>query len=236
MLKIIFSAGLREFENETSFENYFKKLSSEDYEIRFFNHRKRLGKVIENAWTLDYLYRKKDETLFRTYDELRKLIEDMGADVLLVLTDNIYHPEFIKNLNVYTVLISADDPDASYARTVPYLWAFDHVACANVRYHKDMPVKMTDKLIEWGAKRATWIPNGVVDNFYDPGLTEQDIYNKERKIELLYVGAFYREKADALLKLKQVFGDKFKLRGSWGLKFWGYYLLQGRWIWVKPLP
>ncbi len=236
MLKIIYSAGLRETDRDTYNDDSFKKMSTNDYEFVLFDHRKYLGQIIENAWILDDLYRNKDEKLFKTYDELKKLIENTKADVLLVVTDNIYHPEFVKNLNVYTVLMSSDDPNASYARTVPYLWAFDHVTCINVRYHNDIPVRMTDKLIEWGAKRATWVPYGIIEGLYNPNLTEDDIYNKKRGIDILYVGAFYREKSETLLKLKKTFGDKFKLYGQWGLKFWGHYLLHGKWIWVRPLP
>ncbi len=236
MLKIIFSDGLRDIDKETYNSNGFKKLNTADYEFIFFNHRKHLGRVITKAWILDDLYRNRNKNLLETYDELKKLIEDSKADILMVGADNIYHPEFIKNLDVYTVLISSDDPNSSYARTIPYLWAFDHVTCINVRYHRDIPVKMTDKLIEWGAKRATWMPYGVADGLFDPNLKEDDIYNKKREIDIIYVGAFYREKVEMLLKLKKVFGDKFKLYGSWGLKFWGYYLLQGKWVWIKPLP
>ncbi len=235
MLKVIYSVGLDEIHKETYNENSIKKMSGVDYELIYFDHRKYLRRIIENAWILDDLYRKGDTNLFKTYNELEKLIESREVDILLVGADNIYHPEFIKKLNVYTVLMSSDDPNASYARTVPYLWAFDHVACLNVRYHKDIPVKMTDKLIEWGAKRATWTPYGVIDGLYDQNLTEEDIYNKKREIDLLYVGAFYREKSEMLLKLKKAFGNRFKIYGQWGLKFFGYYLLQGRWIWVTPL-
>lgn len=210
-------------------------MSTSDYEFVLFDHRKHLGRIIENAWVLDDLYRSRDEKLFRTYDELKRLIDSIKADVLLVSGDNIYHPEFINKLDVYSVLMSSDDPNSSYARTVPYIWAFDHITCVNVQYHKDIPVKMTDKLIEWGGRRATWIPYGVVERHYNPDLTEEEIYNKERTIDLLYIGAFYREKVDALLKLKKIFGNKFKLYGPWGLKFWGYYLLQRKWIWVNFL-
>lgn len=236
MLKIVYSDGLRDFEKETYNSESFKKLNDTNYEFVFFNHRKRLGRVISNAWILDDLYRNSDKNLLETYEELKELIEISEADILIVGADNIYHPEFIKTLNVYTVLISSDDPNATYARTIPYLWAFDHVTCISVRYHKDIPVKMTDKLIEFGAKRTTWMPYGVVDGLFDPNLREEDIYNQKRNIDVLYVGAFYREKVDMLLKLKKIFGDKFILHGAWGLKFWGYYLLQGKWVWVKPLP
>ncbi len=236
MLKIIFSDGLRDFNKGAYNNDSFKKMNTTDYEFIFFDHRKHLGRIIENAWILDDLYRNNNQNLLKTYDELKKLIKKSEADILIVAADNIYHPEFLKNLDVYTVLISSDDPNSSYARTIPYLWAFDHVACISVRYHKDIPVRMTDKLIEWGAKRATWMPYGVADNLFDPNLKEDDIYNKKREIDIIYVGAFYREKVNALLKLKKFFGDRFKLYGSWGLKFWGYYLLQGKWVWVKPLP
>ena len=118
---------------------------------------------------------------------LGKLIKDTEADVLIVGTDNIYHPEFVKDLNVYTVLQSTDDPNSSYMRTVPYIWAFDHVTCVNVRYHENMPARMTDKLIEWGAKRAIWRPYWVRESSYNPNLMEADVLNKKRNIDLLYV-------------------------------------------------
>ncbi len=235
MLKVILSAGLGELQKK-DFKSNFEKLSNADYEFVLFDHRALVGRIIENSWILDDLYRKKDTNLFKAYSEIKRLIEDTKADILLVGSDNIYHPEFIKNLKIYKVLMSSDDPNASYARTIPYIRAFDHVTCLNVRYHKDMPVKMTDKLIEWGAKRATWVPFGVFEGLYDPNLSEENIYNKKREIDILYVGQFYREKIDALLKLKKVFGKRFKLYGQWGLKFWCYYLFQGKWIWVKPLP
>ena len=235
MLRVIYSIGLDEFSKDVGIESYYKKLSNEDYEFILFDHRQYLGCVIKNAQELDYLYWNNDKSLYRTYGDLKKLIDKFKADILVVSTDNIYHPEFIKKLDIYKVLASTDDPNASYMRTVPYLWSFDHVTCVNVIYHKDMPVRMTDKLIEWGAKRATWCPIGAAETVYNPNLTEEDILNKERDIDILHVGGPYREKRDYLLKIKKVFGKKFKMYGKWGLKVGGYYLLRGKWIWVKPL-
>ncbi|MCJ7571593.1 MAG: glycosyltransferase, partial [Candidatus Thermoplasmatota archaeon] len=207
-----------------------------DYEFILFDHREFLGRIIKDAWTLDKLYWKKDKKLLKTYYELKKIIQETKADILCVGADNVYHPEFIKSLDVYTVLQSTDDPNSSYLRTVPYIWAFDHISCVNVCYHRDMPVKMTDKLLEWGAKQVSWFPMGVEESLYDPKLKERDILNKDRKIDILYVGAPYREKNSDLIKLKKAFGRKFKLFGPWGSKLFVYYLLHGKWKWVNPLP
>jgi spore maturation protein CgeB len=231
MIKIIYSARLREDYKKTFNENSIEKLSNKEYKFTFFNHGKYLN-TIGDAWTLDRLYTGKDENLFKTYKEFLNLIKD--TDILIVVGDNVYHPEFLKTLPVYKVLIICDDPYASYGRTVPYLWVFDYVSCINVVYHG---VKMVDKLKEWGAKRASWDAYGALDGFFNPNLTEEEIYTKDRPIDLLYMGNFYRGKSEKILEIKEHFGDKFKLYGNtWGLKFFGYYLLKGKWVWVKSLP
>ena len=236
MLRIIASIGMDQFARET-YPEIFRRLNNEDYEFYLFDHYQALGQKIRGAYRLDELYRNRDKKLLEVYDRLVKLIDSFKADVLIVSAYNIYHPEFVKDLNVYTVLASSDDPDASYVQTVPYVRAFDHVTCVNVIYHENIPVKMTDKLREWGAKRATWRPMGVKEFYYDPELTEEDILNKKRDIDLVYIGGFNRVKSDILLKLKKAFGQRFKIYGNWGWKVWGYCLMKyQQWVWVRILP
>jgi len=110
MLKVIFSIGLDKFARETYYEEY-KSLSNDEYEFILFDHREPLGsRIIWDARTLDKLYRNRDEKLLQTYNKLTELIAESKADVFIVGTDNIYHPEFIKNLDIYTVLRCTDDP------------------------------------------------------------------------------------------------------------------------------
>jgi len=110
MLKVIFSIGLDKFARETYYEEY-KSLSNDEYEFILFDHRDHLEeRIIWDAGTLDRLFRNQDKKLFQTYSQLSELITKTKADVLIVGTDNIYHPEFIKGLDVYTVLRCTDDP------------------------------------------------------------------------------------------------------------------------------
>jgi len=237
MLKIIFSIGLDKFARETYYEEY-KSLNNENYEFILFDHREPLGgRIIWDARTLDRLFCNQDKKLFQTYNQLSELINKTKADVLIVGADNVYHPEFIKDLDVYTVLRCTDDPGASYRRTVPYIWAFDHVTCVNVIYHENIPVKMTGKLREWGAKRATWFPMGIREFYYDPSLTEASILNQGRTADVIYVGAPARSKIPKLLELKKAMGRKLTLYGNWSWKAWGYTLYYyKRWLWPQTLP
>jgi len=96
---------------------------------------------------------------------------------------------------------------------------------------------MTDKFREWGAKRAIWFPMGVREFYYDPKLSEKDIFTRGRGIDLIYVGAPYREKIPILLKLRKALRHKFKLYGNWSWKAWGYTLYYyKRWLWPQTLP
>ena len=107
-------------------ESRIRSLIRHGYDITSLKHRDELG--IKRAWTpdeLDRTYLNKDHRLIRWYDKVRSLTE--SHDVLIVNHENVYHPEFIKSLNdIYTVLVSADDPDSSDYCSKPYVHAFDH--------------------------------------------------------------------------------------------------------------
>jgi spore maturation protein CgeB len=129
----------------------------------------------------------------------------------------VYHPDFILELKkrVYTVIYSGDDPESSYFRSKPYLYAFDHAFCYGV-YHNEHQL-MTEKFLEWGAKRADLRPHGCWSSSYDHSLDDGTIAKKERDIDIIFVGgAANRSRQDVLLKLKKTFGSKFHLYGNWG--------------------
>ena len=129
------------------------------------DHRAELG--INRAWSpeeLNELYTNKDERLNRLYNKINKLTST--HDVLVVNHENVYHPEFIKSLeNIYTVIVSGDDPENSDNCSKPYVHAFNHSFAWGVNFDKD--TKVTEKFRQWGAKRADWWPHGVNYNMYN---------------------------------------------------------------------
>jgi spore maturation protein CgeB len=199
-------------------------ITNHDYDLTSLNHRKELG--IERAWhpdELDKLYRNKDERLLIFYEKVRHMIQDY--DVFLVNHENIYHPDFVKSLkNVYTVLASADDPESSDFCSKPYVHAFDHCFAWGVNFDKD--TKITQKYIEWGAKRAHWWPHGAAEDMYNPDLSENDIYNKERDISVVFVGTHYL-KTDRIIKVKKALGNKLSIYG----RGWSWRICMKHLIW-----
>ncbi|HEY5588090.1 MAG TPA: glycosyltransferase [Candidatus Paceibacterota bacterium] len=216
-LKIIYSFGVyKDFEKEIEITERF---SNGKYQIIPFNHRKFLGWEKDvSPWQLDDYYRNGHEGLKKLYKHIKELCKD--ADVFYVDHECVYHPDFIKELskNIYTVYYSGDDPETSYWRSKPYLYAFDHTFCYGV-YHSQKQ-KMNEKFIEWGAKRADLRPHGCWDNQFDHLISEDAILNKHRDIDIIFIGgSATKSRNDFLLKLKKVFGPSFHIYGNWdGLK------------------
>ncbi len=154
---------------------------------------------------LDRLYRSRDRGLLTFYDRIRELAR--SHDIHIVNHGNVYHPEFIKSLKetgIYNVIYSGDDPESSDFCSKPYVSSFNHSFCFGVNF--DNNTKIREKFLEWGAKRANWWPYGARTDMYDHTLTESDIYNKERDIDLVFVGTPWL-KLERLAKLKRAFPE-----------------------------
>jgi spore maturation protein CgeB len=213
-MKIVYSYGVFDFfEKELK---YIESQSSGQIEIIPVNHRKFLnwpGDV--SPLELDNFFRNGHTRLFELYKYIDELCE--GADVFYVDHECVYHPDFILELSkkTYTVIYSGDDPESSYRRSKPYLYAFDHSFCYGV-YHNDIQ-KMADKFLEWGAKRANFRPYGGMREMYNHNLSENDILTCERDIDLIFIGGYANTKRnDFLLRLKKHYKEKFQIYGGWG--------------------
>lgn len=233
MLKVLFSYDETEKTSDELLKQKLSSLSCEEYEVIPFNFREILKQDPTDAYTLDVLYRERNLNLRELYSQVAELSSNI--DVLMAGSYNIYHPDFLKSLRgLYKVLLVIDDPQSAYKRTVPYVHAFSHAFCVNIMY--DEKTREVDKLKEWGAKRADWAP--ILTFQCNPNTTEQEILNKERDIDLIYVGGRYRSKIDRIMKLKKAFGRQFKLYGKrWGLKATVYGIIKARtWVFARYLP
>jgi len=236
-MKIIYSWGHNQKE-KPFIKAEIKEWVDAGYDITSINHREELN--IERAYSpeeLNDLYAKKDENLFRLYEKIRNLSEN--HDVFMVNFENVYHPDFIKSLKkIYTVIISGDDPESSDFCSKPYVAAFDHSFAWGVNFDKNK--KITEKFLEWGAKRADFWPHGARKDMYDTRLTEKEIYNEERNIDLAFIGN-PSNKAERLLKIKKAFPEMKIYGQGWS---WRAFIrskirintfLAGFW-WIKKIP
>ena len=218
-MKILFSWGWTPKKTTKLYENVIKEWESFDYEITSINYREELG--IDwpySASVLNNLYINKDPILMKHYNKIKLLSKT--HDVLIASNGNIYHPNYLQGLdNLYKVFICDDDPDSSEFLAKPYVHTFDHSFTGGIYYNET--TKVITKYKEWGAKRANWRPIGVWESKYSDSLTEDQIANQNRDIDLIFVGAAGRRfNRVAHLKTKfprmHLYGrnwDKFAIKG-----------------------
>jgi spore maturation protein CgeB len=193
------------------------------------------GKECERAQLVDNMYYSGHERYLRMQRDLDTCIQSNGADVLL--SDNFfpYHPEFLRTLSVYKVLRTTDGPISAYDRDFAYVHAYNHVLHHTPAFSRDLT--MAEKLRNVGAKRIDFWPLGVFDELRDVSLTEETLFEHERDIDMVFVGAIRRPKMPAFVSLRRVFGRRIHMHGwvSWRANF--YLCLASRTpLWVTELP
>jgi len=237
-MKIIYSWGINQ-KTAPLIESSIQEWQKLGYDVTSINHAKELGEYkVLLPRELDQLYRSKDQKLLNLYENIKRLA--VTHDIFAVDYYNVYHPDFIQSLkNIYTVLVSGDDPDSSDYCSKPYVKAFDHSFAMGVNFDKD--TKITEKFLEWGTKKADFWPYGVREDMYNPQLTKEDIFNKEKDIDLVFVGNPYGKKVDRLLKIKKAF-PRMKIYGrGWNWRIFARSknkistFLSGFW-WTKEIP
>jgi hypothetical protein len=101
-------------------------------------------------------------------------------------------------------------------------------------YSRDM--EMADKMRYAGMRNADWLPISVFDFECDPGRDERTIFSQRRDIDIVYVGSFWRQKVDALVRVGKAFGRRCRIHGYFRLKHNLYLnVVHGFGRWVRPL-
>ena len=201
-MKIIYSLDLNP--NVLYEKSIVKNLQHHGYTIKIVDWLKELGiNYYPSREQIRELYHAKDPKLINLYKKIRNLSKT--HEVLIVAQSHVYLPEFIESLdNIYTVFCSGDDPDSSEVCSKPYVKHYDHAFAVGVNFDKN--TKIIDKFLEWDAKRANWWPLGFREDTYNQNLTVNDIYQKERCIDLVFVGeVLLKKRRDYLTKLKRAF-------------------------------
>jgi spore maturation protein CgeB len=233
-LKIIYSF------NKTGFEaDYWQReiAAASCEEVRFFpfNHQSYLDPArYVRAQLLDHLYYQRDAGLARMYADLKRLMSETGADVLLVDNCPPYHPDFLVGLDIYKTLRVCDGPAAAYDRDFAYLHAYDHVLYHSPAYSRDF--SMPEKLRFCGAKRYDFWPLAVFDAFCEPNASEEEIFASKRDLDVIFVGSLYVDKMPLLARVKKHLGKRFRVHGMANWKKNAYYNVKfGFPGWVTPL-
>lgn len=194
------------------------------------------------AKSIDEMYRKKDPRYMRFVGDFVDKFRD--ADLVILANYNPVHPEILYNelTKPIKVLGFFDDPESSYMRGIPYLWAFDGAFYISPSYTDELLFK--DALERWGCPNSLWYPN-VPPRLEFLGTSplwpllaarsrageQGDAFFSQRDIDLIYIGKAYDAKVNRLAQLRKRFGSRFKIYGRWPRKGYGGFL---RWMKGKP--
>lgn len=157
---------------------------------------------------LDAAWKQRDPFLISQYDNLLEFLT--GRDVLISSGGSMLHPEFIAQLQDYTVFTCSDDPEFSEVLSKPAAPAFDYSFCINVA--------CLDDYRGWGCRNVGWFYHAADPTSVWPGLTEEKILNGERDIDiaLLCERVFnLSNRADRVGRLVKEFPNAFVRGRGW---------------------
>jgi len=230
-MKILYSYNKKGYEGDRWAEE-IRNASCAESSFIPFNHGARLDpKFYMNALGLDRLYQSQDPRLHSMYGEVRRLIEELEIDALIVANAPPYHPDFLRTLPVYKVLYSADDPGSTYLINIPYLHAYQHVFFVAPGYSRDLEMK--EKMRYAGMTNADLLPIAVFDFERAAERDESQTFDHPRPIDIVYVGSFWRQKLGTLKRVRAAFGRRFRMQGLFGVKenvYMNLRHLYGKWI------
>ncbi|HEX7156002.1 MAG TPA: glycosyltransferase [Burkholderiaceae bacterium] len=175
--------------------------------------------IFAGAPGVDRLYRERDPAYMRMVGDFIDRFRDF--DLIVVLHYNFIHPEIWRRefKRPVKVLGFTDDPYSTYARGLPYLWAFDGAFFISPSYIDDM--RFEDAFARWG-KPAIWWPL-VTTPTTRPQLADEAFFRK-RDVDLVYVGNPHPLKVDRLARLKRHFGARVRIHGRWRFGGWVGFL------------
>lgn len=230
-LSIVYSFNKRGFEAEF-WTREIAAASNDRYRFIPFNHDPYVQwSSYVRAQLLDNLYYDREPGLMRMYDDVRAVTERERAAAVLVDNGFPYHPDWLRNFDVYKVLRTSDGPLTAYDRDFAYVHAYDHVLYHSPAYSRDLA--MREKLFYVGAKRADFWPFAVFDASFDPSRSEQDLFSRPRDIDVLFIGFPYRGKLPAFARAKKALGKRLVMHG-FDVRYNLYFNVKYGWPgWVK---
>lgn len=126
---------------------------------------------------LDRMWKTGDKLLLDLYEKLERVLD--GKDVFINQVGINLHPDFVRELSVFTVYQCFDDPESSKDLSQPVATAYDLCLVGNIAE--------VDRYRSWGVKNVKWQPLGIMDEFYDKKLTFNQVLNQERDVDIFMI-------------------------------------------------
>lgn len=155
-------------------EDWLERLRCAGFEVYPFSLVFDQKKPVVYFRELDVLWRYGNHQLLIMYQKLADALLDF--DVFICFNGANVHPEFVHQLQCFTVYGCFDDPETSENLSKPVADAFDVAMVGNIAE--------IDTYKSWGVRHVRWWPLGFRHDDYDPSLTEQEIIKGHRDIEV----------------------------------------------------
>jgi spore maturation protein CgeB len=155
---------------------------------------------------IERLWKRGDKKILDFYESLQKALD--GYDVFINSVGINLHPEFVKSLKCLTVFQCNDDPESSYDLSRPAAYAYDLCLVGNIAEIENYK--------SWGIKNIRWRPLGLSPEIYNSNLTEEDLRNDQRDIDLfMMIDKNYPLRKARLDHLERAFPDAHFYGGGW---------------------
>ena len=138
---------------------------------------------------LDYLWRTGHPDVKWLHD--RFIEEARGCDVVINFNGANIHPEWLRELDAFTIFMCWDDPESSEVLSRPVARYFDFAFTGNVAC---VPMYQS-----WDVQRCAYLPLAWIEGDCDGAVTVQDILEGGRDIEVVFLGE--RERPDRQKRL-----------------------------------
>ena len=193
--------------------SYFPKQKTAEY---FFSMATRRwgANAFGYAEGVDYLYRSGNRYYKKYINDFIDRFRDF--DIIIMNNINFLHPEILHRFfkKKIKILGMVDDPNSTYIRGIPYLWAFDGVFYISKSYETRL---MEEEIEKWGMRNRYWHPLAPrLDYVFSTPQSES--FFRNRNIDLSYIGGYYGAKVDRLAKLKKIYKKRFEIYGRWPMK------------------
>lgn len=159
-----------------------------------------------NFIELNDLWQNGNKDLHILYNKLEEKLDNF--DVFINGPGINLHPEFIKQLPVFTVFGCNDDPENSHNLSKPAAYAYDLCLIGNIAeietYH------------QWGIRNVEWFPMGIYPEFYNSNITYNNILNGERDIDLfMMIDKSSPRRIERLNKIEEAFPNGYFYGKGW---------------------
>ncbi|MDC0954986.1 glycosyltransferase [Alphaproteobacteria bacterium] len=203
---------------KSDYSQFLKQVPTLSDRLKYgFNRATLFGKLRDPGF-LNQLYLERDPDYFKYLEYFRYHFKDCDVIVMDPGVD-LVHPEFLHQHfpKALKLIRFIDDPHMTYSYYLPFSWAFDGALYVSPSYSSQFGMEAFLKKV--GFKFSYWLPH-CISNLAEskPNAENLNSFVADRDGPAVYVGGYYKTKAERLLYLKKMLHSNFDIYGRFPLR------------------